>query len=150
VVSVKLSPSWGSQQLATAIEANTLGEPVRTLEQYGKIFEALIHSNSRLPIFATLGGRSDTQGYNCPCKETRAEKHPWAPADCSILELATKGSCAKEPDPYPTDDQLKAIRERLSTKGYDRLRAQLEKKGWVKGGGSGSGSAVTYPGTIHC
>jgi hypothetical protein len=128
VVSVKLSPSWGSQQLATAIEANILGELVCTLEQYGKIFEALIQSNSRLPIFATLGGRSDSS-YSCPCKETRGEKHPWAPTDCSILELAITGSCAKKPEPFPTDDQLRAVRERLCAKGYDRLCAQLEKKG---------------------
>ena len=78
-----------------------------------------------------------------------AEKgaHPWAPTDCSILELATTGSCAKKPEPFPTDDQLRAVRERLFAKGYDRLRAQLEK-GWVKSGGLGSAGA--FPGAIHC
>jgi hypothetical protein len=39
---------------------------------------------------------------------------------------------------------LKAIRERLSTKGYDRLRAQLEKKGWIKSGGA------QFPGSVTC
>jgi hypothetical protein len=130
VVAAKLLPTWGAQQLAAAIEANALGEPVRTLEQYGKIFEALTQqSDTRLPIFATLGGRSDSQGYSCPCKDTRAEKHSWSPIDCSIMELATTGSCSKRPDPYPTDEQLKAVRERLSIRAYDKLRTQLEKKG---------------------
>ncbi|PMD58501.1 uncharacterized protein K444DRAFT_614272, partial [Hyaloscypha bicolor E] len=40
--------------------------------------------------------------------ETRAEKHPWKPVNCSILELA--------------------VRERLA-KGYEKLYGQLEKKG---------------------
>ncbi|PMD51125.1 uncharacterized protein K444DRAFT_620285 [Hyaloscypha bicolor E] len=56
-------------QLALVIEANALGEPIRTLE------------------------RSDSQGHSYSCKETRAEKHPWKPVNCSILEL-------------PTDEQL--------------------------------------------
>jgi hypothetical protein len=145
-VANKLLPSWGTQQLALAIEANALGEPVRMLEQYGKIFEALVQESqqSKYTIFATLGDRSSSpSGFCCPCKENRMERHPWAPLDCSILELAITGSSAKRPDPCPTDEQLKAIRERLSTKGYDRLRAQLEKKGWIKSGGS-------FPGSVTC
>ena len=88
------------------IEANALGEPVRTLEQYGRIFEALIQQNERslLAIFASLAGRSDSQGHSCPCKETRAEKHPWKPVNYSILELATTGSCTRKLDPQPTDE----------------------------------------------
>jgi hypothetical protein len=144
VVESKLMPVWGAQQLALAIEANALGEPVRTLEQYGKIFEALIQQNERSAnaIFATLGSRSD--GYSCPCKETRAEKHPWHPKDCSIIELAIMGSTTRKLDPLPTEEQLKAVRERLATRAYDKLREQLEKKGWVKK------EKVQYPGNISC
>ena len=32
VVSSKFLPTWGAQQLALIVEANALGEPVRTLE----------------------------------------------------------------------------------------------------------------------
>jgi len=144
VVAAKFIPIWGAQQLALVIEANALGEPVRTLEQYGRIFEALIQQNERssLAIFASLAGRSDSQGHSCPCKETRAEKHPWKPVDCSILELATTGSCTRKLDPQPTDEQLKAVRERLA-KGYEKLYGQLEKKGWMKNGGK-------LPGDFEC
>ena len=135
VVSAKLLPTWGAQQLALVVEANALGEPIRTLEQYGKIFEALIQesvrSGSRNLIFATLGDRSSSpSSYNCPCKESRSERHAWAPSDCSILELAVKGTTAKPPSPPPTEAQLKGIRERLVSKQYERVRAQLEKRGW--------------------
>jgi hypothetical protein len=41
----KLLPSWGTQQLALAIEANALREPICMLEQYGKIFEALVQES---------------------------------------------------------------------------------------------------------
>jgi len=149
-VSARL-PTWGTQQLAAAIEANALGEPVRTLEQYGKIFEALVQQgNARSPIYATLAGRSsspsssDSPGYSCPCKETRAEKHPWPPIECSILELATNSSCTKKPDPYPTEEELQAVRDRLANRAYDKLRGQIERRGWKKSGGS------KYPGTITC
>jgi len=76
VVSSKLLPTWGAQQLALVIEANALGEPVRTLEQYGKIFEALVQETARTrnAVFATLGDRSSSPtGHCCPCKETRTE-----------------------------------------------------------------------------
>ena len=101
VVAAKFIPIWEAQQLALVIEANALGEPVHTLEQYGRIFEALIQQNERssLAIFASLAGRSDSQGHSCSCKETRAEKHPWKPVNCSILELATTGSCTRKLDP---------------------------------------------------
>jgi len=136
-VAAKFSPSWGTSQLTLAIEANTLGEPIRSLEQYGKVFEALLESveqqslSSRASsIFATLGPRSD--GYSCPCKETRSERHSWPPSDCSIIELAVTGSCTKRPDPYPSDEDLQAVRERLTNRSYEKLRGQLEKKGWMK------------------
>ncbi|PMD67167.1 uncharacterized protein K444DRAFT_606094 [Hyaloscypha bicolor E] len=121
-------------QLALVIEANALGE----------IFEALIQQNERssLAIFASLAGRSDSQGHSYPCKETRAEKHPWKPVNCSILELATTGSCTRKLDLQPTDEQLKAVRERLA-KGYEKLSRQLEKKGWMKNGGK-------LPGDFEC
>jgi hypothetical protein len=72
------------------------------------------------------------------------ERHPWAPLDCSILELAITGSSAKKLDPYPTDEQLRAVRERLSTRAYDKLRTQLEKKGWIKSRGA------QFPGSVTC
>ncbi|PMD23156.1 hypothetical protein NA56DRAFT_62212 [Hyaloscypha hepaticicola] len=115
--------------------ANVLGEPIRTLEQYGKIFEALIQENvrsgSRNLIFATLGNRSSSlSSYNYPCKESRSERHIWTPSDYSILELAIKGITAKPPSPPPTETQLKGIREYLVSKQYERVRAQLEKREW--------------------
>lgn len=142
VVATKILPSWGSQQLTLLIEANALGEPIRTLEQYGKIFEALVQQMegaSFSGIFASLGKQSDSgpQGYSCPCKETRAEKHSWQPVHCSTLELAITGSCERTLNPRPTDEQLKDIRERLAVKGYEKLRGQLENKGWIKKGGAG-------------
>ncbi|PMD22214.1 hypothetical protein NA56DRAFT_702570 [Hyaloscypha hepaticicola] len=108
VVSVKFLPAWAGQQLALVIEANALGEPVRTLEQYGKIFEALIQetirTSGRSAVFAMLGARSDSpSGHSCPCKESRTEKYPWPPSECSILELAVKGTTAKPPDPLLTE-----------------------------------------------
>jgi isocitrate dehydrogenase kinase/phosphatase len=80
-VSIKFLPTWTSQQLALIIEANTLSKPVRTLEQYGKIFEALIQetiqTSGRSTVFATLGARLDSpSSHSCPCKESRTEKHP--------------------------------------------------------------------------
>jgi hypothetical protein len=141
-VSSKLLPTWGAQQLALVVEANALGEPVRTLEQYGKIFEALVQETARTrnAVFATLGGaRSGSpSGHSCPCKETRTEKHPWPPSECSILELAVKGTTAKPPDPLPTEAQLKEIRERLVSRSFAGVRNYLERKGWVIRGGSSS------------
>ena len=57
------------------------------------------------------------------------ERHSWAPFDYSILELAVKGKTAKTPDPLLTDEELKAIRERLTSKQYEKVRGTLEKKG---------------------
>ena len=128
----KYSPIWGKQQLALIIEAKALGEPIRTLKKYGKIIKALIKETQRSKhfVFATLGTRSD-QGHSCPCKDSRTEKHPWAPSDCSLLELAITGSTSREIE-HPSDAQLKAIRERLNGKGYEKLKGILEKKGWVE------------------
>jgi hypothetical protein len=55
------------------------------LEQYRKIFKALIKRNSRLLIFATLAKRSDLLGHLFLCKDTCAEKHLWPIADCLII-----------------------------------------------------------------
>ncbi|PMD12775.1 hypothetical protein NA56DRAFT_712717 [Hyaloscypha hepaticicola] len=120
------------QAFTLVVEANALGEPVRILEQYGKIFEALIQETvrTRNVIFVTLGGRSSSpSGHYCPYKETRTERYSWTPSDCSILELAVKGKTAKTPDPLLTDKELKAIRERLMLKQYEKVRGILEKKG---------------------
>jgi hypothetical protein len=38
---------------------------------------------------------------------------------------------------------LRDIRERLEVKGYEKLRGQLENKGWIKKGGAGGAGA--YP-----
>jgi hypothetical protein len=147
-ISHKLSPVWGERQLALIIESQALGEPIRTLEEYGKIFEALVDESGRgkPAVFASLGSRSDLGiGHTCPCKESRTERHPWAPSDCSLLELAITGSTSRELDSQPSDVQLKAIRERLDTKAYERLRGVLETKGWkVKKAGMG------YPGDLKC
>jgi hypothetical protein len=81
-------------------------------------------------VFATLGYRSSSPlGYCCPCKETRSERHAWAPLDYSMLELAVTGTTAKIPSPLPIDDQLKAIWERLTTKLFNKVRGHLKKKG---------------------
>jgi hypothetical protein len=101
VISHKLSPAWGERQLALVIESQALGEPIRTLEEYGKIFEALVKESGRgkPAVFASLGTRSDLGiGHTCPCKESRTERHPWAPSDYSLLELAITGSTSRELD----------------------------------------------------
>ena len=142
----KLSPNWGERQLASVVESNALGEPIRTLEEYGRIFLALVEETygSKHAVFASLGDRSDSLfGHSCPCKESRTEKHPWAPSDCSILELAITGSTQRELGNRPSDAQLKAIRERLNIKAYEKLREVLRKKGWnVKTPGG------RYPGNL--
>ena len=56
-------------------------------------------------------------------------------AKLSVSEyLGLGSSCTRKLDPQPTDEQLKAVRERLA-KGYEKLRGQLEKKGWIKNRG---------------
>jgi hypothetical protein len=102
-ISVKLAPTWGAQQLAEVIVAKELGEPTRTLDQFGRAFESLIQhasfSSNNSRVFATLNRRSNkrpkARGYICPYKETRDERHPWKPADCSILELAIRGASTR-------------------------------------------------------
>jgi hypothetical protein len=64
------------------------------------------------------------------------ERHPWTPSDCSILELAMKGKTMKTLDPLLIDEQLKAIRERLTLKQYEKVHGILEKKGWIIGTGA--------------
>jgi len=41
-ISVNIAPTWGTQQLTDLIAAHELGEPTRTLDQYGRIFESLL------------------------------------------------------------------------------------------------------------
>jgi hypothetical protein len=56
-------------------------------------------------VFATLGYRSSSPlGYYCPYKETRSERHAWAPLDCSMLELIVTGTTAKIPSPLPINN----------------------------------------------
>ena len=93
------------------------------LKQYRKIFKALVKSNSRLPIFATLARRSDLLGYLCPCKDTRAKKHLQLAANCPIIQLATTSSYTKQLDLYLIKEQLSGVRERLSQQLYNKLRA---------------------------
>jgi len=151
-ISVKLVPVWGSQQLADVVVAKELGEPVRTLDQYGRAFESLIQHasflNGNSGVFATLGGRSDgrsERGYLCPCKETRDERHPWKPADCSILELAIRGVSTRAMSSVPSTQELDAVRERLQSRQFTDLRTNLEKKGWPVDTGS---SGAIYPGSV--
>ena len=42
IISVRLAPDWGAQQLAEVIVAKELDDPIRTLDQFGRAFEALI------------------------------------------------------------------------------------------------------------
>jgi hypothetical protein len=148
-VSSKLLPTWARQQLALVIEANALSEPVCTLEQYGKIFEALIQeTNTRNAVFATLGARSSSpSSHSCPCKESRTEKHPWPPSECSLLELAIKGTTENTPDPLPTEAQLQEIHERLVSRSFASVHGYLERKGWVIKGG---GVPKLLGGTLSC
>jgi hypothetical protein len=61
-------------------------------------------------IFTTLGYRfSSLLGYYYPYKETRSERHTWAPLDYFMLELIITSTTIKMPSPLPIDDQLKAI-----------------------------------------
>ena len=134
VVSFKLLLTCKTQQLAIAIKANAFKELVYTLEQYNKIFRALVQqSNTRSPIYATLAKRSsllgNLLGYLCPYKETRAEKHPQPLIECSILELATNSFCTKKIDLYLTSNKLQAIRDRLANRAYDKLCGQIKRRG---------------------
>jgi hypothetical protein len=158
-ISAKLAPTWGTQQLAEVIVAKELGEPVRTLDQFGRAFESLIQhaafSDISSGAFATLGGRSDSRGRSdprghiCPCKEMRDERHPWKPFECSILELAIRGTSTKTVSPVPSNQELDAIRERLQSRRYTDLRAILGKKGWLVGSGKSSALRDIYPGTVR-
>jgi hypothetical protein len=118
-ISAKLALTWGTQQLAKVIVAKELGEPVCTLDQFGRVFESLIQHAAFLDInsgaFATFGGRSDRRsdrrsggrseprGYVCPCREMRGERHPWKPADCLILELAVRGTSTNPVSPVSSN-----------------------------------------------
>jgi hypothetical protein len=141
-ISHKYSPGWGGQQLALVIQSQTLGEPIRTLKEYGRIFHALVEEGQggKSFVFASLGSRTDP-GHSCPCKESRTEKHPWQPVDCSMLELAITGATTREIE-RPSAEQLKAIRERLNLKVYEKVKEALEKKGWMKKTGG-------YPGNLR-
>jgi hypothetical protein len=51
-------------------------------------------------IFITLGYRSSSPlGYYYPCKETRLEKHAWAPLNCFMLELIITSITTRIPSP---------------------------------------------------
>jgi hypothetical protein len=158
-ISVRLAPTWGSQQLADVIVAKELGEPVRTLDQFGRAFESLLqqatfqrHNSSG--VFATLGGRQDRgrpAGHNCPCKESRDERHSWRPADCIILEMAVRGTSERSLSSPPSLQELEATRTRLKLRIYSDLRDQLRRKGWPvpqEEGGSGGSSGSGYPGRV--
>ena len=61
-----MAPEWANRQLVDVITAEELGEPIKTLEEYRRIFLALsyestLRSGSRPGIFATFGERSDSQ-----------------------------------------------------------------------------------------
>ena len=96
-VGTKLSPDWASRQLADVFTAQELGESVKTLDEFGRIFAALSHESSLranqkggVPsLFATLGGRSDRTDkaktsssfdntkHACPCLK-KGEKHAYS------------------------------------------------------------------------
>ena len=136
-ISVRLAPDWGAQQLAEVIVAKELDDLIRTLDQFGRAFEALIQyvtfSSNNRGVFATFSGRSDkrseARGYICPCKETRDERHPWKPIDCSILEFAVCRTSTRTMSSVPSNQELDAIRECLRSKLFTDLRTSLEKKG---------------------
>ncbi len=145
-VAVKFAPDWGRQQLNEFIAARELGEPLRTLDQYGKVFSSYVEHtsfrsrNEQAGIFATLGERSDTEkGHVCPCRKS-PRRHPWHPEHCALLELALTGKTSREIT--ATDEELGAIRERA--KGDEKLIKELEKKGWKTEQSSG----VRYPGSV--
>ena len=92
----KLAPSWASKELADVVTADELGLPSKTLDQYGRVFMALLYENSnRLSgksappaFFVTLGYRSDDyegksrscsrsanrEDKACPCKKKEGTK----------------------------------------------------------------------------
>ena len=151
-VAAKLAPEWGRQQLTEFIATQELGGTLRTLDQYGKVFSSLVEHNSfrsrsDQTIFATLGGRSDSEkGHACPCRKG-PKQHPWHPEHCALLELALTGKTSREIT--ATDAELGAIRERA--KADEKLLKELEKKGWKiePSLGAGSGSGVRYPGSVN-
>jgi hypothetical protein len=79
----------------------------------------------------------------------RDERHPWKPFECSILELAIRGTSTKTVSPVPSNQELDAIRERLQSRRYTDLRAILGKKGWLVGSGESSALRDIYPGTVR-
>jgi len=131
-ISAKLSPTWGAQQLANVIVAKELGEPIRTLEEYGRAFESLAQHSAFVTstdqrTFATFGGRPD-RGYACPCKD--GDRHPWRPVECSLLEYAIKGTSERRLSLTPTAHELELVRQRLRAKQWSDLREALVRKGW--------------------
>lgn len=79
---------------------------------------------------------------NWSTQSSRYQNWDWVCRTVKPALLATTGSCTRKLDPQPTDEQLKDVRERLA-KGYEKLRGQLEKKGWMKNGGK-------LPGDFEC
>ena len=126
------------RELTSFVATRELHEPLRTLDQYGKVFSSLVeHSafqgrdGNRSQVLATLGGRSSSSSSSCPCRASRQDKHPWKPTECAVLELAVKGHSSRTPEgDKPTPEQLEAVRQRLLSKGYESLRAHLKSKGW--------------------
>ncbi|KAH6711906.1 hypothetical protein BKA61DRAFT_98145 [Leptodontidium sp. MPI-SDFR-AT-0119] len=118
-----------------------MGEkPTRTLEEYGRILETYLQSTlaSRRALdrkvtggggtYVTLGGRSDgtDQLLNCPC-QAKKTRHFWSSSSCSRLELALTGHTERQIQ--LSDDDKKAICQRLELPAYKKLREKLQEKG---------------------
>ena len=147
----KLAPSWASKELADVVTADELGLPSKTLDQYGRVFMALLHENSNRSsgksappaFFATLGHRSDDyegksrsrsrsanrEDKACPCKKKEGTKwkHTWEPQDCARLELAITGSSNRKLKGELSADEINSIRQRLNAPTWKWLVA---KKNW--------------------
>lgn len=148
-IQVKYAPIWAEQQISDLTARQELGEQVRTLDQYGKIFEThmwrLQESQSVQGAFATLGARaSDSQP--CPCKKNRSERHPWRAVNCGYLEQAITGNCTRTLDPPLKQEDIEGIKSRLQLKHFSQIRDKLREKGWNIP--EPTSSAKLYPGSV--
>jgi hypothetical protein len=164
-VGTKLAPDWASRQLADVFTAQELGESVKTLDEFGRIYAALSHESSLRAnqkgiapsFFATLGESSDptkvpssdNTKHACPCSKRREQLHRWEPTDCARLEFAITGSCDRKLRIEPSDQESQQIKDRLSS---PRWKWIIEKKNWekhfAKRATLGDSSEPKYPGKI--
>ncbi|RYC53684.1 hypothetical protein CHU98_g12525, partial [Xylaria longipes] len=156
-IRAKMAPDWARQQLASLTMDEQLGRPTVTLEQYGKVFSALVHEellrgkHDGGGIFASLGGRSPNQsqgrggarggssnrggsrqheGYQCPCLPNLESTHAWPPHECGRLQKAITGS-SDRPIRTLSAELIKDIKVGWGYTRWSDLRKLIERSGWA-------------------